>query len=104
MSIMGGREIVLEHRTLFRYNDRLYNFQHSFKCFVVVIGTIGGILVVCKQYLQTYWKQSPIVKNVWCVARHVKNIIKRLTLAKILCWTFRQLLLPSSAGMKNAKI
>ena len=59
MSIMGGREIVLEHRTLFRYNDRLYNFQHSFKCFVVVI----GILVVCKQYLQTYWKQSPIVFN-----------------------------------------
>ena len=34
----------------------------------------------------------------------VKNIIKRLTLAKILFWTFRQLLLPSSAGMKNAKI
>ena len=44
------------------------------------------------------------VKNVWCVARHDKNIIKRLTLAKIFCWTFRQLLLPSSAGMKNAKI
>ena len=22
------------------------------------------------------------LKNVWCVARHVKNIIKRLTLAK----------------------
>ena len=43
------------------------------------------------------------VKNIWCVARHVKNIIKRLTLAKILCWTFRQLLLPSSAGMKNCK-
>ena len=44
------------------------------------------------------------LKNVWCVARHVKNIIKRLTLAKILCWTFRQLLLPSSAGMKDAKV
>jgi len=45
-------------------------------------------------------------KNVWCVARHVKNKknIKKLTLAKILCWTFRQLLLPSSAGIKNAKI
>ena len=63
MSIMGGREIVLEHRTLFRYNDRFYIFQHSFKCFVVVIGTIGGISVVCKQYLQTYWKQSSIVFN-----------------------------------------
>ena len=33
-------------------------------------------------------------------ARHVKNldkkVFKKLTLAKILCWTFRQLLLPSS--------
>ena len=38
-------------------------------------------------------------KNVWCVARHAKNN-KMLTLAKILCWTFRQLLLPSSAGIK----
>ena len=28
---------------------------------------------------------------VWCVARHVKNkkIYKKLTLAKIFCWTFR---------------
>ena len=34
---------------------------------------------------------------------NIKNIIKRLTLAKILCWTFRQLLLPSSAGMKKCK-
>ena len=45
------------------------------------------------------------IKNVWCVARHVENldkkIFKKLTLAKILCWTFRQLLLPSSAKDKK---
>ena len=29
------------------------------------------------------------------------KIIKKLKLAKILCWTFQQLLLPSSAGIKN---
>ena len=43
-------------------------------------------------FIKTKWNSNNI------------NIIKRLTLAKILCWTFRQLLLPSSAGMKNAKI
>ena len=50
-----------------------------------------------------------IHKNVWCVAcRHVENldkkIFKKLTLAKILCWTFQQLLLPSSAKDKNANV
>ena len=30
-----------------------------------------------------------------------KKIFKKLTLAKILCWTFRQLLLPSSAKDKK---
>ena len=48
-----------------------------------------------------------VVKNVWCVARHVENldkkIFKTLTLAKILCWTFWQLLLPSSAKGKKCK-
>ena len=64
--------------------------------------------------LSTSWskccviKESHVifVKNVWCVARHVKKykkIYKKLTLAKILCWTFRQLLLPSSAKDKKCK-
>ena len=51
--------------------------------------------------------EKKLSKNLWCVARHVKNldkkIFKKLTLAKILCWTFRQLLLPSSAKDKKCK-
>ena len=47
-------------------------------------------------------------KNVWCVARHVENldkkIFKKLTVAKVLCWTFRQLLLPSSAKDKKMQM
>ena len=33
-----------------------------------------------------------------------KKIYKKLTLAKILCWTFRQLLLPSSAKDKKMQM
>ena len=58
-------------------------------------------LYMCKQFYM-------LTKNVWRVARHVENldkkIFKKLTLAKILCWTFRQLLLPSSAKDKKMQM
>ena len=61
--------------------------------------SISGIHFVAYEHIHD-------TKDVWCVARHVKNkkILKSGHWLKMLCWTFRQLLLPSSAKDKNANV
>ena len=86
----------------------------SFNQFVCLatskLRNVSNFFVLCKWYidLSKYLisLEQAYAKNVWCVARHVKNkkILKSWHWLKILCWAFRQLLLPSSGKDKKCKI
>ena len=51
--------------------------------------------------LYTIINPQVVIKEKVIVIKNKKIYLKKLTLAKILCWTFRQLLLPSSAKDKK---